>query len=43
MSDPVVLGIDIVKQKFDAALLIGRKLKHKICKNSTEGFETLSQ
>ena len=35
MSDPVVLGIDIAKQKFDAALLIRGKLKHKACKNST--------
>ena len=42
MSKPV-LGIDIAKQKFDAALLIGGKLKHKSCKNSTEGFELLSQ
>lgn len=42
MSEPV-LGIDIAKQKFDAALLIGGKLKHKSCKNSTEGFELLSQ
>jgi transposase len=41
MSEPV-LGIDIAKQKFDAALLIGGKLKHKTCKNSTDGFETLS-
>ena len=36
-----VLGIDISKQKFDAALLIDGKTKHKTCKNSTEGFETL--
>jgi transposase len=36
-----VLGIDIAKQKFDAALLIDGKIKHKTCKNSTEGFETL--
>jgi transposase len=43
MSNPVVLGIDISKQKFDAALLIGGKLKHKSCKNSPEGFEGLSQ
>ena len=43
MSDPVFLGIDIAKQKFDAALLMGGKLKHKSCKNSTEGFELLSQ
>jgi hypothetical protein len=28
MSEPV-LGIDIAKQKFDVALLIGGKLKHK--------------
>jgi len=42
MSEPV-FGIDIAKQKFDAALLIGGKLKHKSCKNSTEGFELLSQ
>jgi transposase len=36
-----VLGIDIAKQKFDAALLVDRKTKHKSCKNSAEGFETL--
>lgn len=42
MSKPV-LGIDMAKLKFDAALLIGGKLKHKSCKNSPEGFETLSQ
>jgi hypothetical protein len=34
-----VLGIDIAKQKFDAALLIDGKTKHKTCKNSAEGFE----
>ena len=37
-----VLGIDIAKQKFDAALLVDRKTKHKTCKNSVEGFETLA-
>ena len=37
----LVLGIDIAKQKFDAALLVDRKTKHKSCKNSAEGFETL--
>src|SRR5512136_662219 len=42
MSEPV-LGIDIAKQKVDAALLMGGKLKHKSCKNNTEGFELLSQ
>lgn len=36
-----VLGIDIAKQKFDAALLVDGKTKHKSCKNSAEGFETL--
>jgi hypothetical protein len=36
-----VLGIDIAKQKFDAALLVDGKTKHKTCKNSTEGFEIL--
>ena len=36
-----ILGIDIAKQKFDAALLADGKIKHKACKNSAEGFETL--
>jgi len=36
-----VLGIDIAKQKFDVALLVDGKVKHKTCKNSAEGFETL--
>ena len=36
-----VLGIDIAKQKFDVALLVDGKTKHKTCKNSVEGFETL--
>ncbi len=36
-----VLGIDIAKQKFDAALLVDGKTKHKTCKNSAEGFEML--
>ena len=36
-----VLGIDIAKQKFDAALLVEGKTKHKACKNSAEGFEML--
>ncbi|MFH2076359.1 MAG: transposase, partial [Pseudomonadota bacterium] len=30
-----------MKQKFDAALLVDGKTKHKTCKNSVEGFETL--
>jgi transposase len=37
-----VLGIDIAKQKFDVALLVDGKTKHKTCKNSVEGFETLT-
>ncbi len=37
-----VLGIDIAKQKFDAALLVNGKTKHKTCKNSAEGFEALN-
>jgi transposase len=36
-----VLGIDIAKQKFDVALLADGKIKHKVCKNSEEGFKTL--
>jgi transposase len=36
-----VLGIDIAKQKLDVALLVDGKTKHKTCKNSVEGFETL--
>ena len=36
-----VLGIDISKQKFDAALLVDGKVKHKTCKNSAEGFAML--
>jgi transposase len=36
-----VLGIDIAKQKFDVALLVDGKTKHKACKNSAEGFENL--
>jgi transposase len=38
----VVLGIDIAKQKFDVALLVEEKTKHKTCKNSVEGFEALT-
>jgi len=36
-----VLGIDIAKQKFDIALLVDGKTKHKACKNSVEGFSAL--
>src|SRR5512136_1059628 len=41
MSLSGVLGIDIAKQKCDATLLVDGKTKHKTCKNSAEGFETL--
>jgi len=42
MSLSVVLGIDLAKQKFDAALLVDGKTKHKTCKNLAEGFEALT-
>ncbi len=37
----VILGVDIAKRKFDVALLINGKLKHKVFTNNQEGFETL--
>ena len=39
-----VLGIDIAKQRFEAALLVvvNSKIKNKSFKNTTEGFESLS-
>jgi transposase len=40
MSEPI-LGVDIAKRKFDAALLINGKLKHKVFTNNQEGLETL--
>jgi transposase len=36
-----ILGVDIAKKKFDVALLISGKLKHKVFTNDQEGFETL--
>ncbi|KQC06501.1 MAG: transposase [Candidatus Cloacimonas sp. SDB] len=36
-----ILGIDISKQKFDAALFTDGKIRNKTCKNSTEGFDAL--
>ena len=36
-----VLGIDIAKHKFDVALLVNDKIKHKVCKNNPEGFDSL--
>lgn len=38
-----ILGIDMAKQKFDVALLVNGKIKHKTLKNNKEGFEMLSQ
>ncbi len=40
MSGPV-LGMDIAKKKFDAALLVNGKLKHKVFTNDQEGFGEL--
>jgi transposase len=36
-----ILGVDIAKRKFDVALLINDKLKHKVLTNNEEGFEAL--
>ena len=36
-----ILGVDIAKRKFDVALLINGKLKHKVFTNNQEGFELL--
>jgi transposase len=37
-----VLGVDIAKMKFDVALLVRGKIKHKVFKNNQEGFRELS-
>jgi transposase len=37
-----ILGIDIAKRKFDSALLINGKLRHKVFANSQEGFSELT-
>jgi transposase len=37
-----ILGIDIAKRKFDSALLINGKLKHKVFANSQERFSELT-
>ncbi len=39
---PVILGVDVAKQKFDVALLRGGKFRNKVFKNTKEGFEDLS-
>jgi transposase len=36
-----ILGVDIAKRKFDVALLVNGKLKHKVFTNDQEGFELL--
>ena len=36
-----ILGVDIAKKKFDVALLINGKPKHKVFPNNEEGFELL--
>lgn len=41
MTDFVV-GVDIAKRKFDVALLVNGKLKHKVFTNSQEGFSELT-
>ncbi len=37
-----ILGVDIAKRKFDVALLVNNKLKHKVFTNDQEGFTELS-
>jgi transposase len=38
-----ILGIDIAKKKFDIALLIDNKIKHKVYTNNKNGFVMLSK
>jgi hypothetical protein len=38
-----VVGADIAKKKFDVALFMNGKFKHKTCVNTRQGFEELSQ
>lgn len=37
-----ILGVDIAKKKFDVALLVNEKLKHKVFTNTQEGFSELT-
>jgi transposase len=37
-----ILGIDIAKSKFDVALLVCEKIKHKIFPNTDKGFQALT-
>jgi len=41
MSEPI-LGVDIAKKKFDVALLVNGKLKHKVFTNDQGGFAELT-
>lgn len=38
-----VVGVDIAKKKFDVALFMNGKFRHKTCLNTRQGFEELSQ
>jgi transposase len=38
-----ILGIDVSKEKFDVALLVGEKYRHKRFSNNPEGFKKLGQ
>jgi transposase len=38
-----VVGVDIAKKKYDVALFMNGKFKHKTCLNNRQGFEELSQ
>ena len=40
MKEPI-LGVDIAKKKFDVALLVNDKQKHKVFMNNQEGFREL--
>jgi transposase len=37
-----VIGVDIAKKKFDVALFMNGKFRHKTCLNTRQGFEELS-
>ena len=42
MSSDFILGIDVSKKKFDVALLLSDKLRHKHFNNDQKGFQALS-
>ncbi len=37
-----VLGVDIAKKKFDVALLMNEKVRHRVFGNSQDGFSELA-